>query len=78
MVKQVNMIPFGFPWDTYLKSIGASAAVVVHRVIGTCAVVLAGVRQAGLTLSLDAQIHWACVMKTHQPIHTDKTEPRET
>lgn len=43
----------------YLKSIRAGAAVVVHRVIGTCAVVLAGVGQAGITLSLDIYIHWA-------------------
>lgn len=42
----------------YLESIGAGAAIVVHRVIGAGAVVLAGVGEAGLTLRLDIYIYW--------------------
>lgn len=61
----------------YLKSIGAGAAVVVHRVIRACAVVLAGVGQAGLTFSLHAHFHWACVMQTHQPTHKKHTHHRD-
>lgn len=53
----------------YLESIGAGAAVVVHRVIGAGAVVLAGVGQAGLTLSLDTHIYWTCVTQTHHPTY---------
>lgn len=62
--------------NAYLKSIWAGAAVVVHRVIGTCAVILAGVRQAGLTLGLDTHINRACVFQ-HQPMHTNKTATRK-
>lgn len=42
----------------YLESIGAGAAIVVYRVIGAGAVILAGVGKAGLTLSLDIYIYW--------------------
>lgn len=42
----------------YLESIGAGAAIVVHRVIGAGAIILAGVGKAGLTLSLDIYIYW--------------------
>ena len=67
-------LAISFAQSVYLESIGAGAAVVVHRVIGAGAIVLAGVGQAGLTLSLDTHIYWTCVMQTHtQNIHNRET-----
>ena len=56
----------------HLESIGAAAAVVVHRVVGAGAIVLAGARQAGITLGLDTHIYGTCVMQTNQHMHISK------
>lgn len=56
----------------YLKSIGADAAVIIHRVIGAGAIILTGVGEARLTLGLNTDIYWTWDTHTcaHKHTHT--------
>ena len=50
---------------SHLEAVRARAPVEVHWVIVTGAIILAGVRQAWVTLGQDVHVYWACKQEVH-------------